>query len=692
MGHSDAGPIAVAVQGDHEEAFLVAHMGQVHRRHRVVCQDRNLGARPAALQPPPGIEGRQRAFEPRQVQDVVVVRHTIRFAVRPGSAYRAADTRGESSMEFIDALAREATYISSVGRTLLRMRHVKPDSPTTIADIVEGFARQAPESPALLCEDTVMSYRGLDAAANRYANWARGLGIGRGDVVALLMENRPEFIAAWLGIVKLGAVAALINTNLRGQPLAHSITVAGARHLVLGVELADFYAEARALIAVPPTAWITGGTASGGENLDAALAASAVTLDPSVRAGLTCKDLAFYIFTSGTTGLPKAANISHMRMLFMMYGFAGGLNAGPSDRMYNVLPLYHTAGGICAVGVALTAGGSLVIRRKFSAHEFWQDCHRYRPTFFQYIGELCRYLLNAPPEPHETDHSLRAITGNGLRPEIWPAFQKRFAIPKIIEFYGATEGNVSMLNYDGKVGAVGRIPSYMRSIMTTRIVRFDVEHEMPVRERNGFCIECDANETGEAIGKITDEPGKNFEGYTKKEDTQKKILRDVFEKGDAWFRTGDLMKRDEHGYFYFVDRIGDTFRWKGENVSTNEVAEALGVIDGIKEANVYGVSVPGMDGRAGMAALVVAPGFDVAGLAARLAGSLASYARPIFIRIRPEMEITGTFKLRKVDLVKEGCDPGTISDPLYVLQPQAERYVPLDVAGYEEILSGNVKL
>ncbi len=249
-----------------------------------------------------------------------------------------------------------------------------------------------------------------------------------------------------------------------------------------------------------------------------------------------------------------------------------------------------------------------------------------------------------------------------------------------------------MLNYDGTVGAIGRIPSYMRSIMQTRLVRFDVEREIPVRGADGFCIECPAGEAGEAIGKIVDEPGRNFEGYTQKEDTQKKILRDVFERGDAWFRTGDLLRRDEHGYFYFVDRIGDTFRWKGENVSTNEVAEALGVIDGVREANVYGVSVPGMDGRAGMAALVTGPGFDVARVAEKLRGNLAAYARPIFLRLRPEMEITGTFKLRKVELVKEGFDPGTVDDPLYVFDSETERYVLLDADRYDDIVSGRMKL
>jgi fatty-acyl-CoA synthase len=596
-------------------------------------------------------------------------------------------------MELLDGLQRETTYITSIGRTLFRMRHVKPDSPVTIVDIVEQFARAMPAAPAILFQDRMLTYMELDAEANRYAHWAHGSGIARGEVVALLMENRPEYLIAWLGLLKVGATVAFLNTNLRGMPLAHSIAVAAPRHLVVGAELAESVAEARTLLQAQPTIWVTGAAIAGYEDLDAALVAvSAAPAEPAWRQGVVGRDKAFYIFTSGTTGLPKAANISHMRALFMMYGFAGALNAQAHDRMYNVLPLYHSTGGICAVGVALTSGGSVVLKRKFSVHEFWRDCAAYKPTFFQYIGELCRYLLNAPPDPNERAHSLRVITGNGLRPEIWPAFQKRFAIPKIIEFYGATEGNVSMINYDGKIGAVGRIPWYMRNFFAARIVRFDIEREIPIRGPDGFCSECADGEVGEAIGQITDRPGREFDGYTHEGDTAKKILRDVFAAGDSWFRTGDLMKRDAHGYFYFVDRIGDTFRWKGENVATSEVAEALGVVEGVKEANVYGVSVPGQDGRAGMAALVVAADFDPSMLAAKLASNLPAYARPVFLRLLPEMEITGTFKLRKVDLVKDGFDPQTIPNPLYILDSASARYVPLDLARYEEVVSGKLKL
>lgn len=596
-------------------------------------------------------------------------------------------------MSLAEALAREYTFVRSIGRTFYRMRRVKPDNRYTISDILEEFARTKPENSAVLFEDRTLTYRDLAEGANRYARWAQDRGIRKGDVVALFMENRPEYLMAWLGVVKLGGVVALLNTNLRGAALKHSVGIANARHIVVGGELAEPYALAASEMDMRPTPWMTGGATEFGEDLDAALAQmSPAPLHESVRADLTTKDNAFYIYTSGTTGLPKAANFSHMRMLFMMFGFAGALGARESDRMYDALPLYHSTGGVCAVGVALTSGGSLVIRRKFSAHAFWSDCRKYRATFFQYIGELCRYLLNTPISPDERAHCLRAITGNGLRPEIWPTFQERFAIPKIVEFYGATEGNVAMLNYDGKVGAVGRLPVYMRKILGTRIVQFDFDRQTPFRNAEGLCVECGDDVVGEAIGQIQEMPGRGFEGYTGAEDTNKKILRDVFERGDIWFRTGDLMRRDRLGYFYFVDRIGDTFRWKGENVATSEVEEALSVVPGILEANVYGVAVPGQDGRAGMAALVVGDGFDPHALASFLSGRLPFYARPLFLRLRSAIEVTGTFKHRKQDLSKDGFDPHKIGDPLFWLDSRSQCYAPLGASEYGEILAGQLRL
>jgi fatty-acyl-CoA synthase len=586
----------------------------------------------------------------------------------------------------IAAIRREYVYISSIARTLWLLRLVKPGATRSIVDIVEGQARRRPDNTAILFLDQRMSYAGLNARANRYAHWAMAQGIGRGSVVALLMENRPDYICAWLGLFKVGAQVALINTNLTGAALAHSMAISGAGHAIVGAELAAHFQAAP--FEKTPVLWTEGE----GGNLTAALAMLPDTSPgKKARAGVTLKDRAFLIYTSGTTGMPKAANFSHMRMLFMMSGFVGALRPRASDRIYDPLPLYHSTGGVCAVGMAFFTGGALILKRRFSVHDFWSDIHKYDATIFEYIGELCRYLLNAPPSPLERGHKVRAITGNGLRPEIWLEFQRRFAIPRIVEFYGATEGNVSMLNYDGTVGAVGRVPDYLEWLLPSRVVRFDVEKEMPVRGADGLCIECAPDEVGETVGGISRRAGREFEGYTNRAESDKKMLHDVFRKGDLWFRTGDLMRRDAHGYFYFVDRIGDTFRWKGENVSTGEVGEALAAVPGIREANVYGVHVPGAEGRAGMAALVVDGDFSLEGLPERLKNHLAPYARPIFLRLAPRLDVTGTFKQRKVDLVREGFDPAAIVDPVYFLDPDTEKYERLTPQRHADIVEGRVK-
>jgi fatty-acyl-CoA synthase len=428
----------------------------------------------------------------------------------------------------------------------------------------------------------------------------------------------------------------------------------------------------------------------GARDLDAELATrSPDPIDREVRRGLKAADKLFYIYTSGTTGLPKAANVSHLRACLMGGGAAGAQELGPEDRVYVTLPLYHSAGGVMAAGSALLSGGVLVLARKFSASRFWSDCRENEVTSFQYIGELCRYLLHTPEHPDEQRHRVRICIGNGLRPEIWEAFQERFNIPKIIEFYGATEGNVALMNLDGKVGAIGRLPRLIRAAMGVALIRYDVAKDEHVRGPDGFCVPCKPGEVGEAIGRITGVS--RFEGYSNPEATEKKILRNVFKTGDAYFRTGDLMRLDADDYFYFVDRIGDTFRWKGENVSTNEVAEVLSVCPGVKEANVYGVTVPDQDGRAGMAALVVNEGFDPTALAERCGRELPGYARPLFLRLLPQIEITGTFKHRKVELVKEGFDPAAISDPLYFLDGE-RGYVPLDAELHGRIVRGEQRV
>ncbi len=470
-----------------------------------------------------------------------------------------------------------------------------------------------------------MTYGALARRSNQCTRWALEHGLGKGDTVCLVMPNRPEYMAIWLGITRTGCTVALINTNLAGPSLAHSLNLVAPKHVIAAAELLDRVTDALKGSGYTARIWIHGPRGAGFERFDLALGEhSAETLTDAERLPVTIADRALYIYTSGTTGLPKAANISHARLMQWSHWFAGMMETGPADRLYNCLPMYHSVGGIVATGAVLASGGSVVVRENFSASQFWNDILRWDCTLFQYIGELCRYLLNTVEEPAETAHRIRMCCGNGLRPDIWNAFQARFRIPRILEFYAATEGNVSMFNVEGKPGAIGRIPSYLAHRFPAALVRHDFEKEEPVRSEQGFCLRAAPNETGEAIGRISGDPsnpGNRYEGYTNRAESEKKILRNVFEPGDAWFRTGDLMRRDEQGYFYFVDRIGDTFRWKGENVSTTEVSEAICAFPGITQANVYGVPVPGADGRAGMALIcraadwILRPSADISSIA-----------------------------------------------------------------------------
>jgi fatty-acyl-CoA synthase len=504
-------------------------------------------------------------------------------------------------------------------------------------------------------------------------------------------------VAIWLGITKIGGIVALINVDLVGPSLTHCVDLAAPKHVIVAAELFDAFAAVRPRLRSQPAVWLHGcDDAAGTSRIDRAV--DGLTGDPlsaSERRPLTIEDRALYIYTSGTTGLPKAANVNHYRVMLASYGFAGVMNTKRSDRMYDCLPMYHTAGGLCAIGSLLVAGGSVVIRERFSAHEFWHDVVRYDCTLVQYIGELCRYLVNTPSVADETRHRLRLACGNGLRPDIWEEFRRRFRIPRLVEFYAATEGNVLLFNFEGKPGAVGRLPPLLARRYPVATVAFDCERQEPLRNAQGFCVPCAPGEVGEAIGRIAFDPaqsGGRFDGYADRADDEAKILRDVFERGDSWFRTGDLMKKDACGYFYFVDRIGDTFRWKGENVSTAEVAEAIGGFAGILQAGVYGVAVPGRDGRAGMAAVAAAPDLDLAALHAHLAQRLPAYARPLFLRLCGQIEVTATFKQKKSELVRQAFDPAGTTDPIYFDDPERKAFVPLDAALYERICSGHVRL
>jgi fatty-acyl-CoA synthase len=558
------------------------------------------------------------------------------------------------------------------------------DAPQRILPaVIQELGARFGEAPALIAPRETFSHARLAARANQVSRWALAQGIQKGDTVCLLLPNCPDYLALWLGITAIGGIAALLNTNLKGDALDHCIKVAAPSHIIA----AECWSSA---LSTTAQLWHYGGTFS---RLLEAFSGAALAQD--VRREVTLNDRALLIYTSGTTGLPKAAHVSHRRVMSWTHWFAGMTGAGPDDRLYNCLPMYHSVGGVVASGAVLLGGGAVILREKFSARAFWADVADSGATIFQYIGELCRYLLAASEASHEKElgevpqHKLRLAVGNGLSGDVWNAFQTRFSIPQILEFYAATEGNFSLYNVEGRSGSIGRIPPFLAHRFPTAIVKFDDETGAPARGADGLCRAVARGESGEAIGKIAGGAAR-FEGYTDAAATEKKILRDVFAPGDAWVRSGDLMRQDAQGFFYFVDRIGDTFRWKGENVATTEVAAAAATAPGVKAANIYGVTVPGQSGRCGMAALEAEDGFDPQAFRAHMTLRLPAYARPVFLRIVDSLALTETFKQKKHVLAPEGFDPAAISDPLFADCGQG--YVALDAELYARISSGLIRL
>ena len=566
----------------------------------------------------------------------------------------------------------------------------------TLPVLVESLGGRFGASPALLSRDENLTYSALAARANVYAQWALAQGLAFGDVFCLLMPNCPEYVAIWLGITRVGGIVALLNTNLVGESLAYAVNVVAPKHVIVGAALVEEFAAVVPQLSPEIRNWAHGENSRELPRVDQEIEPPPKTsLTDSNYKQPTIADRALYIYTSGTTGLPKAVNVSHFRLMQWSHWFAGMMDTQPDDRVYNCLPMYHSVGGVVAIGGALVNGGSVVLRERFSASRFWDDVVESNCTIFQYIGELCRYLVNSAPSPRETEHHLRLACGNGLGADVWEEFQRRFHIPQILEFYAATEGNFSLYNCEGRVGSIGRIPSFLKHRMSMALVKFDLDKEEPIRNEEGFCVRCSTNEAGEAIGQIlgdgTNAAGR-FEGYADQAATERKILRNVFVNGDAWFRTGDLMRRDESGFYYFVDRIGDTFRWKGENVSTTEVAATVCAHPGVIEAVVYGVTIPGAEGRAGMVAAVVSEDFDLNTFRQHLLERLPEYACPLFLRILGKIETTATFKPKKQDLARDSYDPAATADAIYFNDPVSKRFVRIDAALYERIQSGDIRL
>lgn len=579
---------------------------------------------------------------------------------------------------------------------LVPLRFEKPkswDAYESLGSVVEQTVQAHGTKQMLAFEGRTLSWRGFNALANQMAHLFRDMGVRKGDAIAIMMHNRIEFLAALVAVNKLGAVAGLLNTNLSGHSLAHCMAAIDARKLVVGAELMApieairgelGFAEGDDYLFVPDAGHSQ--APEWARNLSEELTGRSTSNLPQT-AQIQRKDPAFYVFTSGTTGMPKAAIVGHGRFLNSAYlGHKLGLKTNPSDHIYLCLPLYHGTGLFIGFGAAVLSGASMYLRRRFSASHFLDEVREQRANTFIYIGELCRYLLAQPSRSDDAKNPLVKMMGNGLRPDIWDAFKERFGVERIAEFYGATEGNAGFLNVLNKERTVGT------TIMDVRLVRYDVERDTLARDAEGRCIPVNDGEPGLLLSRIDDDAV--FEGYTDKEASEEKIIRGAFEPGDAWFNSGDLLRRMDVGFafglphYQFVDRIGDTFRWKGENCSTNEVGEILNQHSAIRLCNVYGVSVPGADGRAGMAALVLEDGaqLDLASLSDHVRRELPPYARPVFLRILPDMQLTGTFKLVKSELRDQAYHLERVDGPLYVMKPHEDHYTELTEEFYREIM------
>ncbi|MEE3119059.1 MAG: long-chain-acyl-CoA synthetase [Pseudomonadota bacterium] len=566
----------------------------------------------------------------------------------------------------------------------------------TLGTLVETNARNVGHRPAVLFEDRVITWSELNGWANRIARYLQEQGLSKGDAIAVFLENRPELLAVVAGAAKLGVACAMLNTSQKGKVLEHSIGLNEPKMVVVGEELLDSFEGIRAnlhtrhprpfqFLADINTLNAFGEAPEGYTNMAEQVStfnSDNLVLTNPPRMG----DTAIYLFTSGTTGLPKAAPGSHRKFVKAYGGFGlMSLAMEPEDVLYCTLPLYHGTALLVCWGSVLAGGSAIALRRKFSASAFWDDVRRYRATTFGYVGELCRYLLNQPPGPQDRNHSLTKMIGNGLRPSIWKEFKDRFGIKTVAELYASSEGNIGFSNFFNMDNTVGF------STAPYKLVKFHEGTRDPIRDKKGFMKEVAKGEPGLLIGEITKKW--SFEGYTQKDATEKSILRNAFKKGDAWFNTGDVLREIGFGHLQFVDRMGDTFRWKGENVSTTEVEN---IIDGsgmVEEAIVYGVEIPGTNGKAGMVTLVPQGNgqpFDVNDLFRYLRDNLPAYAMPVFVRVTNAIEKTGTFKYRKVDIQKLGYSQRD-GESVYAWLPGTDGYTLLTPELVSEIESGSVR-
>ncbi|XP_047544879.1 long-chain fatty acid transport protein 4-like isoform X1 [Vanessa atalanta] len=575
----------------------------------------------------------------------------------------------------------------------------------TLPDIFHETVQRNPNKPCFLFQDEVWTFKEVEDYSLRVTAVLKKHGVKKGSIVGLLVNNSPQMPALWLGNARLGGITPLINTNQRGNALLHSISVAKCDVLIFSDEyqsaMQDISSQLDPALKLfkfshrPLNTTKAEKNASGDGISDLT---SLLEITPPAPWSLADADgfqgKLLYIYTSGTTGLPKAAVISNSRFVFMACGLHN-MRLNSSDIVYCPLPLYHTAGGVVSVGQALVFGCTVVLKSKFSASQYFPDCAKYKATAAHYIGEMCRYVLATPPSPADKQHNVRVIYGNGLRPQIWTEFVTRFNIKYVTEFYGATEGNANIANTDGTPGAIGFVSRIFPKVYPIAIIKVDQETGEPIRDASGLCQFAQADEPGVFVGKISpNNPTREYLGYVDKAASDKKVVRDVFTHGDAAFISGDILVADELGYLYFRDRTGDTFRWRGENVSTSEVEAAISTVADHRDAVVYGVMVPNTEGRAGMCGIVDRDGtLDLQRLARDLARDLPPYARPVFLRVMASMDMTGTFKMKKTDLQREGFNPSLVKDDkLYYLDLKQGKYLPLGSEEYEKILKGTIRL
>lgn len=551
-----------------------------------------------------------------------------------------------------------------------------------------------PDGPALMQGDVRLTYAQVNQWANRIAHYLSGQGIGKGDVVAVFIENRPELLVTILALAKVGAVSALLNTAQTRDTLIHSVNLVAPVAIVVGEELLPAFAAVREQVSIAAQrTWFVadqdtyshpGIAPEGYINLISA-SADASSDNPPSSQQIFCNDPCFYIYTSGTTGLPKAGVFKHGRWMRSSASFGMiALDMSPDDVVYCTLPLYHATGLCVCWGSAVNGAAGFAIRRKFSASQFWNDVRRYRATTIGYVGELCRYLVDQPLSADDSRHDVRKMIGNGLRPGAWAEFKGRFAVEHICELYAASDGNIgftNVLNFDNTIGF---------SLMAWELVAYDHDSGEPLRSADGFMRKVDKGEEGLLLARIDEKAP--LDGYTDPQKTARVVLQDVFTQGDRYFNTGDLLRNIGFGHAQFVDRLGDTYRWKGENVSTTEVENLLLQHPHISEAVAYGVEIHNTNGRAGMAAITPAESLatlDFAELLTFARERLPSYAVPLFLRVKVKMETTGTFKYQKIRLKNEGFDPGqTGGDPIYAWLPGTQTYSRVTEQVLAEILEG----